>query len=390
MIFMDLRERQRARRKQRQKRRRLLILTIVAAIALIVLLCMTLSKCGKNNDAANNQNPEQATYTETDGKNTAVTNQSSIDIVSQMTLDEKIMQLFVVSVDGWTGVTGSNKCGNTTKTAISEKPVGGIVYQSGNIIDKPQLDSMVTETQKVYTEANEFPLFIIAEEEGVSASPIAKKCGINVENMSALSSDESFATAENEGKKVGTYMNELHFNMNLAPTLAIGSEKNYFSTDAETVASAGVAFGNGMEDSGVLPVYKSFPGNVTSENMDDLRNNELLPFRTAINAGAKVIMVSSDRAPVLTGNDKACYMSYGAVTNTLRDELGFSGVIMTAPLLDDASAVSALNAGCDMLLMPKDLTAAADAVKKAVEAGEISEERIDEAVTRIIDLKLSL
>ncbi len=374
---MDIRQRQKMRERKRRKRRRIAGFLAIAVILLIIVLAAVLSK-GNKTSAPEEPSPTPQVVEQIE-PTPAPAPETAEDFVLQMSLDDKIMQMFIITADSLTGVENSTIYGGKTQNAITEKPVGGIVYTSGNIETKTQLASMLSNTAKQYKEENGFSAFIIAEEEGGSVSPVAEKLGDNVGDMSQFKDGENFDGATSAGAKIGKYMKSLGFNMNLAPNLKVSEDARSFGNDAETVSSMAMSFGDGMKNSGIIPVYKTFTGTPLATR------EELLPFEMAVNNGAKVIMVSAENY-----SGKPYYASGEVVTDTLCTTLDFDGVIITAPLTSDNTVVSAVMAGCDMLLMPKDLEAAVSELKGAVERGEIGEERINQSVRKIIDLKLSM
>ncbi len=136
----------------------------------------------------------------------------------------------------------------------------------------------------------------------------------------------------------------------------------------------------------------------TERTLEEFRAEEFTVFQAGIDAGADMVMVSHIAAPALTGDNTPCSLSSAVVTDLLRDELHFDGVIITdalnmSAITDyygaDEAAVLALRAGCDMLLMPEDYEKAYNAVLQAVqeENGPISEERINDALRRIYRIK---
>ena len=121
-------------------------------------------------------------------------------------------------------------------------------------------------------------------------------------------------------------------------------------------------------------------------------------FKAAIDAGANMIMVGHMAAPSLVGDNTPSSMSSVIVTDILRDELGFEGVIITDAMdmsaiseyyESDHAAIMALKAGCDMILMPDDYEAAYNGVLQAVKDGVISEERVNDSLRRIYRIKLA-
>ena len=164
----------------------------------------------------------------------------------------------------------------------------------------------------------------------------------------------------------------------------------------------------GLQDSGILACLKHFPGHgstaadshlgrsVTNRTLEELRNAELLPFTAGIEAGASLVMISHMSAPQITGNHLPCDLSPAIVTDLLRNELGYEGVVITDSHSMGAiteyyssgeAAVLALQAGCDIILMPHSLPEAVAALQEAVSNGTLTEARINESVLRILALK---
>ena len=165
---------------------------------------------------------------------------------------------------------------------------------------------------------------------------------------------------------------------------------------------------NGIEEADVSSCLKHFPGlGSTSadthdgrveldKTLDDLRASDFVPFQQGIEAGADFVMVSHVTAPALDEDSVPSSLSGKVITDILRGELGFEGVVITDALDMDSiteyytpgeAAVMAVEAGADMLLMPEDFEEAYQAVLDAVQEGRISEERIDESLERIYRVK---
>ena len=164
----------------------------------------------------------------------------------------------------------------------------------------------------------------------------------------------------------------------------------------------------GSKEQGIASCLKHFPGlgaatedphqglSTISLTMEQFENGEKAAFAAGIEAGADMVMISTASAPELTGNNDPCIFSSFLVTDVLRNEMGFDGVIITDALNMSAvseyygsaeAAVMALRAGCDMILMPEDFEAAYEGVLQAVQDGQISEERINDALKRIYRIK---
>lgn len=136
---------------------------------------------------------------------------------------------------------------------------------------------------------------------------------------------------------------------------------------------------------------------MTGRTLDELRGTELKPFAAGIAAGAGMVMISHMSAPNVTGSDAPCDLSPAVVTELLRGELGFTGVVITdshemGAITDSYSpaeaAVLAIQAGCDIVLMPADLKQAAQGVLDALQNGGLTQARVDESVLRILTLKV--
>ena len=163
-----------------------------------------------------------------------------------------------------------------------------------------------------------------------------------------------------------------------------------------------------MQDAGIEATLKHFPGHGDTaedshsgyassyKNLDELRECELKPFQAGIKADVSLVMVGHISLPDVLDSQTPASLSSEIVQNLLRDEMDFNGVIITDALNMGAisqnytsadAAISAVKAGVDMLLMPLDFRAAYEALINAVQQGEISEQRINESVRRVIRIK---
>jgi len=181
-----------------------------------------------------------------------------------------------------------------------------------------------------------------------------------------------------------------------------------FGEDPEMVGEMGASFVRGLQEHGALAAGKHFPGHGDTEidshlalpiirvERERLDSVELAPFRSAIRAGMGGIMTGHIAMPSISGDRVPATLSRAVLTDLLRGELGFSGVIFTDAMNMGAidrlyprgeAVVRAVIAGADVLLMPPDVTEAIDAIERAVRDGRISERRIDDSVTRLLRLK---
>ncbi len=177
-----------------------------------------------------------------------------------------------------------------------------------------------------------------------------------------------------------------------------------YGGDPAKVAEMTAAFIRGCQQAGAAATAKHFPGHgdtrldshieLPSVNADraTLESREFVPFRAAIEAGVRIIMTAHVAYPALTGGDVPATLSRAVMTDLLRGEMGFEGVLVTDALLMGGiakryacgeAAVAAIEAGVDILLMPPDVGEAISAVREAVRTGRIAEERIDLSIERI-------
>lgn len=331
--------------------------------------------------------------------------------IEVMPLEDKVAGLFIVTPESITGVNTAVKAGEGTKQALTKYSVGGIVYSTKNIQSEAQIKEMI-ETTKLY--AN-YPLFIAVEDEGGKISPLEEKGLVaKQDGAAAIGEGEDAAKAAEAGKAIGSYLAEYGFNLDLAPVADLSSveksvmEKRAYGAEADKVSPFVTAMVQKLQEQKVSACLKHFPGMgsttqdtdaglaSTDRSAEDFRANEFVVFQAGIDAGADMVMVSHMSAPALAGDNAPCSMSSAVVTDILRKELGFEGVIITDAMniaavsnyygADDA-AVLALRAGCDMILMPEDFEKAYNGVLEAVKSGVISEERINDSLRRVYRIK---
>lgn len=339
--------------------------------------------------------------------------------VSAMTLEQKVAQLFMVTPEAITGVDAATQAGAATESALAEYPVGGIVYFQKNLIGPDQTKTMIANTQAYSQEASGLPAFIAVDEEGGTVKRIAGNPGFDIEdvgNMADIGATEDPSQAKTAAETVAAYLTDLGFNLNLAPDADICGDPSTdvmalrsFGGDPQTVAEMVEAQVEGFESSSMLCSAKHFPGIggvtgdshegaiVSEKTLDELRAWELVPFEAAIEADVPFVMVGHLSLPTALGTDMPASINAAVVTDLLRDELGFGGIIITDAMemgavgdfcTADQAGVAAIEAGVDMVLMPSDFPAAYQGVIDAVNDGRIPESRIDESAARIVKAKL--
>lgn len=334
---------------------------------------------------------------------------SQVDVLmEEMSLEEKIGQLLIVGMEGKT-------YGEELDRLIRQYHVGGIILLGKNISYPAGMLKLLNESKKANADY-EIPLFISVDEEGGRVSRLPS-------SMKKLPAAEYFGRIGDEmlSFETGAYLADLlrafGYNMNYAPVLDVHSNPNNpvigdrsFSSDPYKVADLGMAVMRGMVDNGVIPVVKHFPGHgdthvdshlslpVIEKTIGELQKTELIPFQRAIEEQADVIMVAHIMFPELDQKYPSS-LSKKIITDLLREEMQFKGVVITDDLTMGAivneytvpeAAVQSFIAGSDLLLIAGDYenqVGTIDALMAAVQAGTISEERIDESVKRILKLK---
>ena len=294
---------------------------------------------------------------------------------------------------------------------IEEYPVGGIALFSRNITSAEQLPMFISDLQS----SSKYPLFIAVDEEGGRVARIANSDFFNVasyKSMEDIGKSGDASKAEEVGRQIGSYLKELGFNLDFAPVadtntnpqnIVIGDRS--YGSDPALVARMVSAQLDGLHKSGIIGTLKHFPGHgdtkddthsgyvSVNKSWDELKECELVPFISVLDK-ADTIMVSHI---TVTSIDKLpSSLSYEIITRKLRNELGYNGVIITDSMAmgavadsytSDIAAVMAVKAGADIILMPESLEKSFNAVLNAVNSGEISMERLDESVLRILKMK---
>ena len=329
--------------------------------------------------------------------------------LADMSLRDKVCQMMFVRPESITGIDVVTAAGDTTKSALEQYPVGGIVYFAQNMESKDQVKEMIDNSQS-YSKVG---LFISTDEEGGMVNRLMNTVGTTYIDSMYNYKDEGTQKAHDNAYTIASDMAALGFNMDFAPVADVWSnpdntvigERAYsddYSQAAELVGSAV----KGFEDGGVMCTLKHFPGHGdTAEDShyssayvrrtkEEIMADEMQPFTAGIDAGAEFVMVGHLIVPDI--DELPATLSYKITTEMLRNEMHFEGIAITDSLAMSSiadnygvgeSAVMSIKAGIDMLLDPTDIDTAIDAVVQAVESGDITEDRIDDSVRKILALK---
>lgn len=343
------------------------------------------------------------------------------EIISGMTLEEKAAQLFMITPEALTGMDPVTAAGETTRKALEEYPVGGIIYFRKNLVNPEQVRTMTANIQTYAMERTGLPLLLSVDEEGGSVTRFGNNPGFDFDasaDMKAIGESGDPQQAYELGERLGSFLYDLGINMDNAPDADVLSNPQNtvvrdrsFGSDCEVVSEMALAELRGLESQGVIGLLKHFPGHgatagdthegyaYTDASLEEMKANELVPFADGIEAGVDVIMVGHISCPQVTGDDLPASLSEKMTTQILRQEMGYDGFLITDAMNMGAvsenyssseAAVAAIRAGIDMILMPQDFQQAYEGILNAVESGELTEERIDESLRRITALKLKI
>lgn len=343
-------------------------------------------------------------------------------ILDNMTLEDKIAQLFILYPE--TLVSGVNRvtaAGEMTREAFDRRPVGGLIYMRQNLESREQVQTMLSDFQEISLSRTGLPAFLCVDEEGGKVTSVGGTEALAIprgEDMADIGARNHPEEAYQKGEFIGGYLSELGFNVDFAPVADVLSnpentvvKKRSFGADPKLVTAMTAAFAEGLQNKGILGSYKHFPGHgatagdthkgysYTDKTLEELKACELLPFIDGISRDIPMIMVGHISLPKVIGDDTPASLSSYIMTDLLREELGYKGIIVTDALAmkavideysSDEAAVRALEAGADILLLPEDFELAFQGVLQAVNEGRLSRERLDQSLQRIIRQKLWL
>lgn len=394
------------------------------AFVLCILLCTLSMGCSKGTDPQQTDLSTSIEQTETPDGGKIVTDQTEVQamagaIVENMSLEEKIGQMFIVNLEQLDNSHGNyyefRKFTDKMENTLKKYYIGGVILFARNIENIDQTKNMITELQNHAS----IPLFVSVDEEGGDVARVGNNSNMRTTTfppMEEVGKNEDEKYAYNMGKTIASEIKELGFNLDFAPVADVKTNEynteignRAFGSDAKLVSKFVKQVVKGIQGQGISATLKHFPGHgstngdshKTPVNADtdllSLRSREFKPFKAGIEEGADFVMVSHISISKVTENTVPASMSNVVMQNMLRDELKFKGIIITDGMdmgaitekYDaDEAAVNCIKAGADIVLMSTDVEAAYDAVKQAVEKGEIDEKSIDESVQRILEVKI--
>ncbi|MGW2888270.1 glycoside hydrolase family 3 protein [Streptomyces griseoruber] len=355
-------------------------------------------------------------------------------LLSRMTLAEKVGQLFVARVYGHSATepdpadADANLTELGVRTAaelVAKYHVGGIIYftWAHNTRDPRQIAELSNGIQRAALgQPRGVPVLISTDQEHGIVCRIGRPAtlfpGAMALGAMALGAGGDPADARSLGRIAGLELRAMGVRQNYSPVADVNVNPanpvigvRSFGADPEAVAALVAEEVRGCQESGVAATVKHFPGHgdtavdshtgfpVITHTREVWERLDAAPFRAAIAAGVDSIMTGHLLVPALDDSGDPATLSRPILTGILRERLGYDGVVVTDALGmagvrtrygDDRVPVLALKAGVDQLLDPPDLALAHGAVLKAVQDGELTEERLDASVLRILRLKEKL
>ena len=361
------------------------------------------------------------------------------EIIANMTLEEKVVQTLMPDFRNWevdgeeVGVTELN---DDIRQILADYQFGGVILFAENVVETEQTARLVYQMQASQVESDHLPLLIGIDQEGGIVNRLGS--GTQLPGNMALGATNDPEYSKLAGDIIGSELEALGINVNFAPSVDINNNpKNpviglrSFSSDPEIVSEHGLGYIEGIKEHNVAVAAKHFPGHgdtdvdshfglpVVDKSFDELMNNELLPFKAVMDADTDMIMTAHIQFPQLESEMKVseedgsdillpATLSPAILTNLVRDEMAYEGIVITDALNMEAIAnnfgevetsILSKKAGADILLMPviirsNDDLALLDKVIQglvdAVESEDIPMDNIDNSVRRILTLKEEL
>ena len=338
-------------------------------------------------------------------------------VLSKMTLEEKVAQLIMPWVLGDFSPEGSTDH-DRLETMIDSFGIGGVIVSVGS-------PSEVAVKLNDLQNHSEYPLLVGADLEtgagfrfggGVDGPTNIVLGGATMfPSLMAFGATGDPELAYELGRITSLEAKAVGVHVPFAPVLDVNNNPENpiisirsFGEDPAEVAKMGVSFVRGIQDNGSIATGKHFPGHGDTEidshialpvfehDNQRLEGIELVPFRAAIDAGMRAIMTAHIAVPGLSNNRLPATLTEEVLTDLLRAELGFEGIVFTDAMdmaaVDRAfpsgeASVRAILAGADVILMPRDVGEAIEAIADAVRSNRIEEERIERSVSKLLRLK---
>lgn len=393
---------------------------------LVLILILTITGCASRNSATPDSNGVGVNQGQSPSPNSSSNNDPNQEDNSEPTISpqepadpvddqldklstaEKIGQLVLVGMEG-------TEPDEHIRKLIDTYHVGGIILYKDNIEDSKQALSLINQLKETNS-ANPLPLFLGVDEEGGRVTRMPKEFA-KIPTAASIGSTDDPEAAKDIYRIIGDELTGFGLNLDFAPVLDVNSNPDNpvigdrsFGDTPEMVSKMGLAAMEGLSSKGVIPVVKHFPGHgdtsvdshlglpVVDHDLQRLKELELVPFQDAIDSGADMVMIAHLLLPKLDPDHPSSF-SKAIIHDLLREELGYEGVIVTDDMTMGAitenysiehAAVQFITAGGNIVLVGHDYDkeeAVIQAITRAVEQGDISEEMLGDRVRTVLKLK---
>ncbi len=332
---------------------------------------------------------------------------SNVKTIEDMTLREKIGQMLMVYYN-------SDEADADLIESLKENQPGSFIVTGDNLTEYNIIKKFIASLNKY----SNVPMIIAVDQEG---GPVQRLYDISDKKSTFIPNMHDVGVLNNKdisykiGNIIGSEAGSIGCNAVFGPVLDIGDYnisamgKRLISDDKNVVISNGMEIFKGIEDTGLISIVKHFPGiggtsddthdneiSIVNKTYDELYNTDLQPFITAINNNVSMIMIGHSSYPKITGDDLPASLSSKIINDILRTKLGYDGVVIIDAVNMGALAsnysekyiyTTAINAGVDIFIMPNGSKRVIDLIENEVKNGNISEETINKAVSRILKLK---
>lgn len=383
------------------------IKTVVSIVIISIILLCTLFILFREDKSLENNVIDNPVIDETSNQKPPVIVEQTIEekvdkIINEMTIEEKIGQMLII-------YDTHETVDEELKQFIKDIKPSGFIINQNNITTFDKTKKYIEDLKQ----NSEIPLIISIDQEGGKVQRLQNledEKATYIPSMLDLGKTNDIELAYEVGRVLAEDMRTLGINVVYAPVCDVFSNpynevigNRSFGSNPNLVANMCVSLGKGLEDNGIIATYKHFPGHgdtttdshtslpIINKSYEELLNNELIPFKKAIENDAKIIMVGHIAFPDLTNDNIPASLSKKIITNLLKNDLGYDGLVITDALnmgalinnySDEDIYVKAVEAGVDILLMPSDAKKAIEVIKD-----NISVERIDESVKKILIFK---
>ena len=322
--------------------------------------------------------------------------------LAKLSLEERIAQSFMVAC--WSNKGAAHLA--ETEALVRNQKIGGLIFFQG---EKDNLSEAIRQMQS----AAELPLLIGMDAEWGVAMRLSGEPRFPYQQTIGAANDPKLT--EKIGNHMGIECDMLGIHMNFSPVADVNlNPKNpvigfrSFGSDPKTVSKQTAAMVKGIEDAGVISCVKHFPGHgdtdkdshmelpVVSHSVAEFESKDFLPFKSAIDAGTRSVMVAHLNVPALDPSGMPSSLSKPVIETYLRKKLGFKGLVISDALNMKAVAekygksevvAKAYEAGCDILLFPENVKDAIKLIQTKVESGSLSKEDVNEHCRRVLRAK---